>query len=276
MLNINLKMKGDKFSEFITILKDVSNIDPIVKIKMEGDKTLFYSMKMDGTITTSMKSTIVNTHDIFEIDEKENSKTSSIDPNFNYNLDIVLFDAVRFLKQISFYDTESDIKLAISYAVVSINGSESNHVRLIALNGKANNKTFKVNSVCGELSIIKPINIDFIETRLDASNSEWEFEMNAKDIDDVKKLAAINSANEKAIQLKIENGLVGFSEVGMWDIDVSNIDDKTLDMRILFAKKYLSVINSKIETIKFSKFPTFILVTMEDSKLIMSYEENFE
>lgn len=272
MYNINLKFKLDNYKDFVSKLKDIASIDPVVKIKIENDYIVMYSMLMDGTIITSMKSFILKTEDYLTLDSTKNAKDNYLEKDFLLDLEFVIVDGVKLVKQMDFIDDEKDINISLTYSIVD----GIRHVRTGIINGKSNNKTFKINIVGGELRIIKSLNKSFLDSRLDPINSEWQFELEGSNISDIKKLASINSTNEKAIQVNIENGEVKFTEMGQWDLCVSNIDDNNLNTSILFAKKYLGHINTKIENVVFSKFPTFILVTMNDSKLIMSFEENFE
>ena len=55
MNKINLKLKSKNFSDLIQKLQNLSQIDDTIKIKIESDKTLIYSMIQMTQIYVSTK-----------------------------------------------------------------------------------------------------------------------------------------------------------------------------------------------------------------------------
>ena len=66
-----LKAK-DNFPEFISKLEDLTKIEDIVKLKIDSENILMYSLVGDTSIV-AFKSHILNTIDYFDVNDSESS-----------------------------------------------------------------------------------------------------------------------------------------------------------------------------------------------------------
>jgi hypothetical protein len=252
---IKLKVNGDKFSEFIGKLSDLTDIGNIVKLKMDRDNILIYSL-VGETAVLAFKSYLLNTSDYFEFED------------FEFTLDYVINDAKKFVKKFGFLNTSS-LELEISFKDAP-EDENIKHVRAIT----ANDGILKLAAVGAEQFKIRDMSKDRLAKTLDLNNSKWSFNVHKDSFTQVKKLSAIG--DDKILNINIDDNQVKFSELGNWEMCVSTIDGSKKYNNLVFGKKYLKSVNLNDDYVSFNIFETFILIKDNESNFMMSFEQNFQ
>lgn len=253
---LSIKLKSDKFNDLVSKLKDVSNINEIIKIKIDRNSTLLYSLKANDNAVLALKSYLLNTSEYFE--------------NFNENevYNYIIVNTPKLIKGLHFFDDKTDIKMEL---IARLNDEEGYmQIRSVQF---TNNK-LKILSVGGEDSKIKDLTSDAIESRTDIDNSDWKFQITKSDFQNIKKLCSIDS-EEKILSFNITKGKVFAGEDSKWELYTGDAN-KEINYKIVFNKKYLSNINQDIELIDLYMFENFILVKDNNSNLMLSFEQTWD
>lgn len=251
-LSLNLEM----FSDFVDKLQDLTNISDTVKLKIDKDYIMAYSMLSNDVAVLCLKNYLL--------------KTSSYIDNFDTEetFDYIITGAPKFVKNLKFFNSELPIEMDINYKP-SHENPEIMHIR----SSRFSNGKLKISCVGGELSKIRDISKAKIESILNIKNSKWGFKINKSDFSDIKKLSNINS-EDKILNVIVDKGIVSVTEEYKWELEVDKLKDEK-STKITFNKKYLSNINGEREFIDFNVFETFILVRDENSNLMLSFETDF-
>ena len=252
---LSLKFNNKNFNDFITKLQDLTNIEDTIKLKIDNEHILMYSMLSNETSVLALKSYIVDTKEYLNFEEET-------------TFDFIITSAPKFVKNLKFFNLESPIKLDIVFKPLP-DDEEIMHVRAAQFsNGK-----LKISCVGGEEFKIRDITKDRLESNLDISRSKWGFKISQQDFLDVKKLCSINN-EERILNINVTEGLVTMNEMSKWELEIDKIEPRNTSL--IFGKKYLSNINTDKEFIDFSIFETFILVKDDNSNLMLSFEQNFD
>jgi hypothetical protein len=254
-LSINLNKRY--FPDFINKIQDLSNINDVVKLKIESDKVLMYSMKATETAVLALKSYILPTINYFDNFDEDTT------------FDFIIVNAPRFIKSLKFFDIDTQIKMDIIYK----KHHDNENVMQIR-SAQFSNGKLKISTIAGEDDKIKDLNTDLIEARTDIDNANFNFQVSKQDFNDVKKLCAIDS-EDKILNIEIDKGKITANEPAKWELQLGEIDD-SIDSKIVFNKKYLSNINADPEFIDLYMFDTFILVKDAISNLMLSFEQTFD
>ena len=256
MSKLSLKLKSSNFTDFVNKLQDLSQIDDTIKIKLESEKTLIYSMISNDVSVLALKSYTLNTKDYFENFTKEET------------VDFIVTSSGKFVKNLKFFNTEKSIKLDLVCKPMSENDSIL-HVR----SAQFSNEKLKISCIGGEQFKIRDINLSVLSTRLNPKLSKWNFKISRTDFSDVKKLSSINS-EEKTLYINVSSNKVTMSEPSKWELEIDEINHK--NEQLIFNKKYLSNINDNNEIIYFTIFESFILIKDDISSLMLSFETDFD
>lgn len=251
---ISVRFSKPNFTDFVAKLQDLTNIDDTIKLKIEPDSILMYSMISNDVSVLALKSYLVKTEDYLE-----NFKSEEM-------FDFIITSASKFVKNLKFFNTDSPIKLDMIYKPLPEDDSVM-HVR----SAQFSNGKLKISCVGGEEYKIRDIKKEMLAQRLNIKNSKWGFKISRSDFGDVKKLSSINS-EDKILNISVSNGKVTMNEPGKWELDIDEIESRNTNM--VFGKKYLSNINEQDE-INFHIFETFILVKDFNSNLMLSFEQSF-
>ena len=252
---LTLILDRKMFSDFVDKLQDLSSISDTIKLKIDSDNILAYSMLANDVSVLSLKNYLLTTSDYIT--------------NFNSDkmFDYIITGASKFVKNLKFFTSDNQIELEINYK--SSEDEDVMHVR----SSKYSSGKLKISCVGGELSKIRDINKQALEKRMDLKGSKWGFRVSKSDFSDIKKLSSINS-EDKVITVMVNNGKVSLTEEYKWELDVDDIEPKR-STKVIFNKKYLSNINAENEVIIFNVFETFILVKDHNSNLLLSFETDF-
>jgi|ERR1035437_2460415 hypothetical protein len=250
---LKLTVKGDKFTDFISKLDDLTKIGDIIKLKIDQESILMYSL-IGETAVLAFKSYQIKTADYFDFDE------------FSYSLDYVILGAKKFVKNFGFLNVKNKVELEINFKD-SPESEDIKHVRAIV----GTDTRLKLAGVGGEQYKVRDMSIDKLGKVLDIKNSKWDFKVKKDDFVDVKKLSTIN--DDKIISISVVDGKVSFSEMGKWQLDVDTVDEDRANL--VFGKKYLNSVNLNEDFISFNVFESFILIRDKESNFMMSFEQDF-
>lgn len=254
---IKINFSKTFFNDFINKLQDLTSISDVIKLKIDSDNILAYSILSNDVAVLALKNYLLSTNEYIT--------------NFNseYTYDFVITSAAKFIKNLKFFNTDNPIELEMAFKP-KVDDQDVMHIR----SARFSNGKLKISCIGGELSKIRDMNSSILDQRLNPKNKKWSFKISKSDFSDVKKLCNINS-DDKIITVLVNNGRVLIFEEYKWELEVDEISDDK-NTKIIFNKKYLSNINDSVDFINFDIFETFILVKDSNSNLMLSFETNFE
>jgi hypothetical protein len=234
-------------------LSDLTTIDDTIKLKIDNDNILMYSM-LGGNVMLAFKNYLIDKSDYLKSDELE----------FTY--DVIIANSKKFVKNLGFIKSSDKITIELNCKESPEDETIMNTRSIQVVGGK-----LKVNWLAGERYEMKDINKTVLSQRLDTKNRKWSFKLENQDFLDVKKLSSINS--DKIINISVQSGKVVLSETSAWELEIGEIEDRNANL--IFNKRFLNCINDSLNSIEFSMFETFILIKDENSNLMLSYEQDF-
>jgi hypothetical protein len=255
MPKLKLKIKPDNFSLFVSKIENIAAIDDTVRVKIDNDNILMYSMLGGGNVMLAFKNFLLKTSDFFDIDD------------FDYTIDMIIPNAKKFVKNLAFIRDMDKIGFELSYKE-----DDDNELLYVVRSFQISSGKFKVNWLGGELYSVRDIGKASLAQRLNPKDKKWSFNIGNQDFLDVKKLSSINS--ERIICMDVNKGKVIFSEKSSWELEVDEIEDR--NAALILNKRFLSCINDKLENIEFSIFENFMLIKDEESNLMLSMEQDFD
>jgi hypothetical protein len=252
---VKFKIKSEKFTDFISKLDDLTKIEDTIKLKIDNDNILMYSM-MGGNVMLAFKNYLINTRDYLDYGD-----------DLEYSIDIIIANAKKFVKNLNFIKDSDKVTMEITYKESPDDDTIMTGRSLQVVGGK-----LKVNWMAAEHFEMRDINKVALKQRLDLKGRKWNFSISKSDFSDVKKLSSING--ERIININIMSGKVILSENAAWELEIDSIDDRNASL--MLNKKFLSCINDDMENIEFNIFETFMLIKDDISNLMLSFEQNFE
>jgi hypothetical protein len=251
---IKFKVNKEFFSDFTDKLEDLTKISDTLKLKIDSDNILMYSM-LGGATLLAFKSYLINTNEYLETDN-----------DIDFTLDIVISNAKKFVKNLNFLKENDKITIEVSYKESSDDDTIMNARSIQVTGGK-----LKVNWMAGEHYELRDINKVALAQRVNIKNQKWSFDINKTDFNDMKKLSGINGS--KLINITVINGKVTLSEISAWEMEIDMVDSK-INSNLILNKNFLPCINEQ-DKVTFSIFDTFMLIQDNNSNLILSYEQDF-
>lgn len=248
------RIKSEKLPEFISKLEDLTKISDSIKIKIESQNTMIYSILGKATVL-AFKNYNIPTSELFELKD-----------DLEYGIDIIILNAKKFVKNLNFLKESEKVTIEITHKESQEDDSVMDARALQIVGGK-----LKVNWIGGEHYEIKDMNKKKLEQGLNLKNSRWSFSISKSDFADIKKLSSING--ERILQIGVVAGKVVISETAAWEMEIDEIDTGRSSSLIL-NKKFLGCINDS-DDIKFHIFDNFMLVKHEDSNLMLSFEQDW-
>jgi hypothetical protein len=250
---LNIQINSDNFSDLLTKLEDLAKISDTIKLKVDSDNILMYSI-VGETILLAFKSYLLKTSDYL-----------TIKGDLDNTLDIIISGGKKFVKNLGFIKTSEKILMNIDYRTTD---EDINITRFLQIkNGK-----LKIALQGGEPSEIRDIAKDVLSKRVDIKNSKWNFKISKSEFQDIKKLSSINSEG-KVIHLNVDDKKVLLSETSTWEFQVDEVD--ITDRHLMFNKTFLPSISDNSDNISFYVFETFILTKDDTSHLMISFEQDF-
>jgi hypothetical protein len=255
---LNIIIKPSNFDDLLSKIEDLCKISDTLKLKIDKDSILMYSMMGSENIILAFKNYDLNTEDYFTIKD------------FEYTLNIIITSAKKFVKNLAFIKQTEKIQMEVTHKFVDDEDSVSD-ARLVQIkNGK-----FKLQIQTGENSEIRDLNKSALSQRMNLKNKKWSFNISNSDFNDVKKLASINSDDSRRIlHLNVEDYKVVLSERSLWELEVDEVAEN--NKHLMFNKSFLSCINDVGKSVEFHVFETFILIKDDISNLMISFEQSFD
>lgn len=250
---LKLTFNSDKISDFIDRLEDLTKIEDTIKLKIDSDNILMYSI-LGGNVMLAFKNFLLKTEDFFKYDE------------FDYTLDVILANSKKFVKNLQFLKSSEKVTIEFTYKESNDDDDVMNARSIQVVGGK-----LKVNWLAGEHYELRDINKVSLKNNLDIKKRKWSFKISQNDFSDVKKLSNINS--DRIINITIDSGRVVFSEKAAWELEIDSIDDDR-NSNLMLNKRFLGCISDDKE-VEFSIFDNFMLVQEENSNLMLSFEQDF-
>lgn len=250
---IKFQIKPDKISDFIETLEDLTKIEDTIKLKIDSDNILMYSI-LGGNVMLAFKNYLINTSEYF------------VRPEIDFTLDVIIVNAKKFVKNLNFLMSSDKVTVEFSYKE-SPDDDDIKHARSIQVVGGK----LKVNWLAGEHYQLRDINKTSLKTNLNIKNRKWSFKISQSDFSDVKKLSNINS--DRIINITIDSGKVLFSEKAAWELEIDSVEEER-NSNLMLNKKFLGCISENKDVV-FSIFENFMLVQEENSNLMLSFEQDF-
>jgi len=250
---IKFTFKSEKISEFISRLEDLTKIEDTIKLKIDSDNILMYSI-LGGNVMLAFKNFLLDTSDFFKYDE------------FDYTLDVIIANSKKFVKNLQFLTSSDKVTVEFTYKESNDDEDIMNARSIQVVGGK-----LKVNWLAGEHYELRDINKVALKSNLDIKKRKWFFNISQSDFSDVKKLSNINS--DRIINITIDSGKVVFSEKAAWELEIDSIDDDR-NSNLMLNKRFLGCINDS-KDVEFSIFDNFMLVQESNSNLMLSFEQDF-
>ncbi len=255
MSKLKLKVNPDNFSLLVSKIENIASIDDSVRIKIDSENILIYSMLGKGNVMIAFKNFLLKTSDY-------------LNEELECTIDMIIPNAKKFVKNLSFIREMDKIAFDITYRV-SDEDDDLYEVRSLQLSsGK-----FKVNWMTGELYSVRDITKQMLNKILDPNGKKWEFNITNSDFLDIKKLSNINS--ESIINMDIDKGRVLFSEKSSWELEIDQIEAER-NATLILNKRFLSCISDKMENIPFGIYDNFMLISDNESNLLLSFEQTLD
>jgi hypothetical protein len=251
---IKFQIKSDKISEFISRLEELTKIEDTIKLKIDSENILMYSI-LGGNIMLAFKNYLLDTDEFLTNND------------FDFTLDVIIANAKKFVKNLNFLTSSEKVTIEFSYKESNDDDSIMNARSIQVVGGK-----LKVNWLAGEHYDLRDINKESLKKNLNLKNRKWFFQISKSDFSDVKKLSSINS--DRIINISIDSGRVIFSEKAAWELEINSIDDDR-NSNLMLNKRFLSCINDEND-VEFSIFENFMLIQEERSNLMLSFEQSFD
>jgi hypothetical protein len=251
---IKFQINPDKMPDFISKLEDLSKIEDTIKLKIDGDNILMYSI-LGGNVILAFKNFLLNTSEYFSGNE------------FDFTLDVIIANAKKFVKNLNFLTNSEKVTIEFTYKESQDDDNIMSARSIQVVGGK-----LKVNWLAGEHYELRDINKDSLSKNLNIKNRKWSFKISKSDFSDVKKLSSINS--DRIINISIDSGKVVFSEKAAWELEIDSIEDDK-NSNLMLNKRFLGCISDDGE-VEFSIFENFMLIKEENSNLMLSFEQSFD
>ena len=179
---MKFKFKGDKIVDFISKLEDLTRIDDTIKLKIDRDNILMYSI-LGGNVMLAFKNFLLVTSEFFVYDD------------FDFTIDVIVANSKKFVKNLTFLTSSNSVDIDLNWKKSEESGQVA--VRSLQVNGGK----LKVKWLGGEHYELRDINKDALKNNLNIKNRKWSFVVTKEDFSDVKKLSNINSENSKYYNL---------------------------------------------------------------------------
>ena len=245
-------------NDFVSKVDDLCRISDTIKIKIDSESILMYSMMGSENMILAFKNYDLKTEEYFNIKE-----------DLEYTLNIIITSAKKFVKNLAFIKQSEKIVVEVTHKFDD--DDTTSDARLVQIkNGK-----FKLQIQTGENTEIRDLNKTSLGQRMNLKNKKWSFNVSNSDFSDVRKLSSINSDDSRRIlHLNVDDNKVKLSELSLWELEVDEVS--VTNKHLMFNKSFLGCINDGGKSVEFHVFETFILIKDDISNLMISFEQSFE
>jgi len=241
------KFNKDNLKEIVEVLKDLSKIDQMIKIKFDTEHVLFYSKAGKDNVVSALKSFM------FPIREFITNEDDTY-----INIDFIILNGTNFVKNLElFLNKDTDIKGKLQYKAKDKVAS-----MMYITDGK-----LKLNFVTGDYKQIKDITKGDIENKMNPDNANFCFNISKEQFTEIKKLSNLNKSEIVSIRAK-SNKLEFFDTRWTSKVcDLMNVEDEIWS----FGNKYLKSISASDE-ITIYMFDSFLLFKENNVALMIGLE----
>jgi len=153
---IKFNINGDTFNSFVSKLSDLSSIDDSVRLKIDKDDVLMYSI-LGNQILLAFKNFLIPTKDLIDVKD-----------DMDYQLDLVIPNVKKFVKNLSLIKDVNKVSIEFNYK----ESSDDDSIYLVRYFQIACGR-FKINWVGGEHNNeTREINKEMLEKNLNIKNME--------------------------------------------------------------------------------------------------------
>lgn len=254
---LTFTLNPNTFNDFVSKVDDLCRISDTIKLKIDSESILMYSMMGSENMILAFKNYDLKTDEYFNIKE-----------DLEFTLNIIITSAKKFVKNLAFIKQSEKIQVEVTHKFDD--DDTASDARLVQIkNGK-----FKLQIQTGENSEIRDLNKTVLGQRMNLKNKKWSFNVSNSDFNDVRKLSSINSDDSRRIlHLNVEDYKVKLSELSLWELEVDEVSEN--NKHLMFNKSFLSCINDGGKPVQFHVFETFILIKDDISNLMISFEQDF-
>ena len=229
----------------VDALKDLSKIDPMVKMKMDKDEVLFYSKAGKDSTIHALKSFKFPIRDFIIADEYIVMDFIMLNcPNFVKNLELFVSKDTEIMGKLTYKEKD---KIASMFYVTD---------------GR-----LKFNFVTGDYRQMKDLTKGDLDNKMDPDKADFNFVISNDQFTEIKKLIALNKA--ETISIRIKKGKLEFFDK-RWSshiCDMPTIADETWT----FTNKFLKSITPNDE-IRIHMFGHFLLFKEDNIALMIGLE----
>jgi len=257
MGEIKYKITSDNLTKIIDTVRDLSVIDKKGVIRFNKKYVLIYSLIGEGDVINVFKSFVFKTEELFtNIDEFDETINFVVKDMKNlYRTLKIMADLGDNVDGKIFFDEIGKLFFSDRLYFKSTNK--------LKLNFYGNDPT-KTNT---------RITLDQIKKIANVDNSSFNFNLKSEDFVNIKKLALPDDEMDIFYMNTFEKDGDYFVSIGEtnWNLTLDQIDLKE-ERTLAFPKKYFKTINIDKENVKVYVFDTFLLVSSDNSNLIISIE----
>ena len=254
-----------KVELFKNIIKDLSVIGEIIKIKIDKDDLFIYSIDSAGTdssmgnsSTMACKSYKFPTKGFFKFEEDLDE----------ISIDWIIKNGKTFVKKFNFFkDPQKPIK-----GIFTVRKNSNLENNLLCYNSTFEDHRYKFSLSGTEFNKIRDITKNQLDDILDPSLSDFSITVNTEDFTESKRAADIDT-DEKIITILMKNKRIYFSQ-STWELLVGSTESDE-NKEISFKKSYLKTINPREEEITFYVYPTFVLYKDDYQNFMISFEQTY-
>lgn len=266
MNKTNFIFNNDTLDEFRSVIADLTKISNTIKMKMDNDNLLLYSIATAGENTNVSQATALAVKSYsFPSDHFMKVKHYD-DDETKGNIDWIIHNGSVLNKKINFFNDKADIKGTFNLRKMS-NDDGVKYARNVIMS----DSKFKFSITGDEPHVIRDMSLDQLTKILDPSLSEVSFSIPTKEFENARSVSNIEP--EDIITIHINDGKVFFRQ-SSWELLVGHVDYEG-DKKMSFHKKYLKSINPRVDEVQFIVYKTFVLYNEGNQKMMVSYEQNF-
>lgn len=241
----SFEFNSQHIETIIDTLKDLSKIDPMIKMKLDKDDVLFYSKAGKDNNVHALKSFKFPIADFIIADEYIAIDFIILNgPNFVKNLELLIGKDVNVMGKLTY---EEKSKVANMFYIT---------------NGK-----LKLNFVTGDYRQIKDLTKGEIENKMNPDMANFNFTLTNEQFTEVKKLTALNKS--ETVSLRVKKGKLEFFDK-RWSSHICDLPTVS-DEIWTFSNKYLKSITPSDE-IKIHMFDQFLLFKEDNVALMIGLE----
>lgn len=253
---ISFKITPSNLSSIISVLKDLSIISEKALFKINKKNILIYTLVGEGTGINTFKSFVFKTSELFEIDD------------FEETIDFIAKDIKKVYRNLQIIvDINNDISGKIYYDQI---GDKFWSDRMFF---KSDTK-LKLNLYGSDpMAFNTSITIEDIKKLTNINNAIFDFNLSESDFTNIKRLSVSDKDADVFYMNTFEkdgNNYISIGESG-WDLTLGEISfDQARTLS--FPKKYFKTINVSGGEAKVYVFDRFLMISKDNSSLLISTE----